>query len=257
MRRAGRWLLVVLALALLLLGALPALRAWSWWRESNPIRRGQVVAARIGCFTCHGPRGTHGLLDPGSQQEIPIWTGGVPMMYVDGPDEIREYILDGLSRRRKASVSARAEWDKAAIRMPPFRGVLSRHEVDDLTAYVMAASHLRPVDDERAARGLALVLQYRCESCHGPTGAGGVRNPGSFKGYIPGWLGADFAELVRDDGELRGWILDGGIERLEGDRLARYFLTRQRLQMPVYRAALSAEQADAIIFYIRWLRTRP
>ena len=45
-------------------------------------------------------------------------------------------------------------------------------------------------------------------------GAGGVPNPGSFKGYVPGFWGADFDELVRDDAELREWIETGRVRRI-------------------------------------------
>src|SRR5207245_6121649 len=129
-------------------------------------------------------------------------------------------------------------------------------EVDDLVAYFVVVSQTAPVDDPRAARGRNLVRQNRCESCHGIGGGGGVPNPGSLKGEVPGWLGEDYTELVRDDGELRQWILQGGIERFARDRLASFFLTRQRLQMPAYRAALAPEDADAIGAYIRWLRVK-
>ena len=56
MRRVsiGIWAIVILAAATA--GALPALRAYWWWRESNSIGRGAVLAARVGCVSCHGPR---------------------------------------------------------------------------------------------------------------------------------------------------------------------------------------------------------
>src|SRR5207245_3417259 len=120
----------------------------------------------------------------------------------------------------------------------------------------MAVSQSAQVDDPPAARGRELVRQHRCESCHGTVGSGGVPNPGSLKGFVPGWLGEDYSDLVRDDAELRQWILEVGIERFARDRLARYFLERQRLQMPFYRTALAPEDADAIVAYIRWLRMK-
>ena len=64
------------------------------------------------------------------------------------------------------------------------------------------------------------------------------------------------AELVRDEDELRHWILDGGIERLVNNRPARFFMSRQRLQMPAYREALTGEDLDAMMAYMRWLRGR-
>jgi hypothetical protein len=84
-------------------------------------------------------------------------------------------------------------------------------------------------------------------------GIGGVPNPGSLKGYIPGFGGADFDELVRDDTELRSWIIHGGIERLNGNPLATYFIERQRIRMPVYEQRLPAADVDALVAYVRWL----
>lgn len=236
------------------LGAPAAMRAYWWRQESNPIRRGAEIAARAGCFSCHGAEGARGLPDPGSGQGVPPWIGGVPMMYVSGEEEVREYILDGVSRRRARSASAAAERARSAIRMPAYRGVLRPEEVDDVAAYVMAVAQIEPVPDPQAARGRDLVRRFRCEACHGVSGSGGVLNPGSLKGYVPGWLGDDYPELVQDRQELQRWILDGGIERFTKARLARYFVIRQRLQMPAYRTALTPEDADAIGAYILFLR---
>jgi mono/diheme cytochrome c family protein len=244
---------VLVAAAAAVACALPAARAW-WWRESNPIRRGADLAARVGCVSCHGPAGTRGLPDPSLGQDVPAWDGGVAMMYDNGPGEVREFILDGTSRRRAASESARRDRDRAAIRMPAFRDVLGAREVDDLVAYFMAASRSESLPDARLERGRDLVVKMRCESCHGIDGSGGVLNPRSFKGYIPGWLGADFDDLVRSDDELKAWIFDGHIERLEENPLARWFLHRQRLQMPSYKAALGPEDEEALVAYIRHLR---
>ena len=139
--------------------------------------------------------------------------------------------------------------------MPAYRNVLRREDVDDLVAYYMAVSQLSPVPDTGAARGRELVRRFRCESCHGTAGSGGVLNPGSYKGYVPGWLGADFPELVRSQQELRQWILEGGTERLTKARLARFFINRQLIKMPAYRTSMSPEEAGAVGAYIRYLRT--
>ncbi len=252
-----RWVrlaLVVAGALILALGTLPAMRAYWWSRESNPIRRGAAIAARVGCLSCHGPDGTAGLPDPNTGEEVPTWDGGVPMMYVSGPDEVREYILDGVSKRRAASASASSLRERSAIKMPAYRDVLEPHEVEDLVAYFMTVSGMTHIPDEVASRGRDLVRQHRCESCHGPAGAGGVTNPGSYKGYVPGWLGHDFEDLVRDDGELRDWIREGVIPRFSNDRPAQFFLARQRLQMPPYREVLSTQETEAIAAYIDWLR---
>ena len=258
MRRVWAWLgTIVLVGIAAWLGAPAAIRAYWWSQESNPVRRGAEIAARSGCFSCHGPEGSRGLPDPGTGQGVPQWDGGVPMMYVEGQDEIREYILDGVSRRRARSQSAAAERERAAIRMPAYRVALRREEVDDLVAYVTAVTQIVPIADPTAARGRDLVRRFRCESCHGVVGSGGVLNPGSLKGYVPGWVGSDYSELVKGPRELQQWILDGGIERLNVRPVARFFISRQRLQMPAYRSVLSPEDVDAVGAYIRSLRKGP
>jgi len=255
MQRMFAWLgTVVLVGIAAWLGAPAALRAYWWRQESNPIRRGAEVAARSGCFSCHGPEGGRGLPDPGSGLSVPQWDGGVPMMYVNGEEEVREYILDGISKRRAQSQSAAEERRRAGVTMPAYRDVLRREEVDHLVAYFMAISQLAPVPDPEAARGRDLVRRFRCESCHGIAGSGGVLNHGSYKGYVPGWLGADYPELVRSEEELRQWILEGGTERITKDRLARFFINRQLIKMPAYKAAMSPEDAGAVGAYIRYLR---
>src|SRR5262245_9201946 len=255
MRRAFAWLGTIVLIGIAAwLGAPAAIRAYWWRQESNPIRRGAEIAARSGCFSCHGPEGIRGLPDPALSQSVPQWDGGVPMMYVSGEQEVREYILDGVSRRRAASASASAERARAAVVMPAYRGVLRAEEVDDLVAYVMAIAQIEPLQDEEAAKGRDLVRRFRCESCHGVSGSGGVLNHGSLKGYVPGWLGPDYPELVRGEDELRQWILEGGTERLTRARLARFFLNRQVVKMPAYRKAMSEDDARAIGAYIRLLR---
>jgi mono/diheme cytochrome c family protein len=176
------------------------------------------------------------------------------MMYVNGEQEVREYILDGVSRRRATSESAAAERRAAAVAMPAYRDVLRREEVDDLVAYVVAIAQLEPISDPEAAKGRELVRRFRCEACHGIAGSGGVLNYGSLKGYVPGWLGPDYPELVQGEAELRQWILEGGTERLTKARLARFFISRQRVKMPAYRTAMTEDDTRAIGAYIRLLR---
>jgi len=140
--------------------------------------------------------------------------------------------------------------------MPAYRDLLDDRQVDDLVAYFMAASRMRSIPYPAASRGRILAARHRCDACHGVGGAGGIPNPGSLTGDVPGWLGDEFEELVRDDNEIRHWILDGGIERLANDRIARFFLSRQRLQMPAYRDALGDGEVDDLVAYIGWLRGR-
>jgi mono/diheme cytochrome c family protein len=176
------------------------------------------------------------------------------MMYVTGTDELREYVLDGAPARRLADPEYVATVRAAALRMPAYRGLLTPAELDDLVAWLRAVSGQVVPKDRLAGRGAALAAELDCFACHGPLGAGGVANPGSFKGYVPGFWGDDFDELVEDDGELRAWIAEGTIARIAEHPVGGRFLERQKLQMPAYGAHVSDADVDALVAYVRWIR---
>ncbi len=261
-RRARRWPafvagFTVLSVAALLCGK-RTFEAYSWWREGNAVRRGRQVAVRAGCFSCHGPGGIRGVKNPGSRWgDVPAWDGGNWMMYVADPAEIEEYIRYGLPRRKQKDSGAKAQVEKALIKMPAYEGRLNEREIRDLTLFVKAISGLGRPQDGPAAPGYDLAVEFGCFSCHGVDGTGGVKDPGSFKGYIPGWRGPDWEDLVESDDEIREWIMEGGIRRWSGNRLAMHFTRAQAIQMPAYREALTPAQVDQIVAYIKWLRARP
>ncbi len=172
-------------------------------------------------------------------------------------DYVRQYIRDGIAERLARKEGYRAEVARALIPMPAYRDVLSEAEIEAVVEYVIAVAGLLGPDETAhadAARGRRIARDRGCFACHGPDGAGGVPNPGSFKGYIPGWRGPDFDDLVRDDDELRRWILEGGVPRLTEDPRAQRFIERQRAQMPPYRRVLEPGELEALVAYIRWLR---
>jgi mono/diheme cytochrome c family protein len=246
--------LVVLLLAQSVWLGYPLVRDLILPPRDNPAQRGRALAAQLGCFTCHGPGGTGGVPNPGSKtDEVPSFHEGTIMMYAHSDQELREYILDGAPAAKRARPEYRAEQATQALRMPAYRGFVTAAQVDDLVAYLRASSGLLEPLDNEAAKGVEIALANGCFSCHGDMGIGGLPNPGSLKGYIPGFGGQDFDELVRDDGELRGWIADGGIPRLRDDPLASYFIERQRIQMPAFKDHLSAAEIDALVAYVRWL----
>ena len=258
--RRGCILVACAGAALVALGvasALPAVR-WFWSiRASNPVRRGMEIARTSGCFSCHGVGGTEGIPDPALPEDpVPGWGGGLWMMYVQDEAEVREYVLEGTSRRRAASASGRDRSSRAAINMPAYRDALSAAEVDDVVAAFTVLSGMRRAPDGTPeAGGEAVAERFRCGSCHGLAGSGGIRNPGSFTGTVPGWYGPEFKELVRDRTEFDAWIAEGTIPRLEKHPVASRFMTRQRLAMPKY--DLSASDRDALWAYFGWLeRTR-
>ena len=259
-RPAGRLLRLATAVLLIVVALQSAYLAWPVARDlvmppyASPADQGRALAEQLGCFTCHGPGGRGGVPNPGSTGgEVPSFHEGTLMMYAHDDQDLREYILDGAPARKLARPAYREEMAAQAIRMPAYRGVVSDRQVEALVAYLRAASGLLGPADEPAARGAELALANGCFACHGAMGSGGLPNPGSLKGYIPGFGGPDYDELVQTDEELRAWIADGGIPRLLEDRAARFFIDRQRIQMPAFGAHLSAAEIDALVAYVRWL----
>jgi mono/diheme cytochrome c family protein len=137
--------------------------------------------------------------------------------------------------------------------MPAYRGVLSVEELDDLVFFLKSISGLQFPDDARAAKGLERMHELGCFSCHGPMGIGGRSNPRSLKGYVPGFGGEDYRELVRDGDELRAWIRDGVTGRFRDNPLARAVLARQALKMPAYGEHLDAAGIETIAAAVEWL----
>jgi mono/diheme cytochrome c family protein len=228
--------------------AVSAVAAVIWWRTANigPVQRGADLAVTQGCLGCHGGPDVSPLL-PRRFAELDD---------VD-PATLREWILDGAPRRVRQDPDSRKALEEAAIRMPGWRGRLSRAQVDDLVAYVRAFASADVPDDVTARNGHAVAERLGCFRCHGPGGRGAGSNPGSLKGYIPPWDGADFAELVANDGELREWILAGRPQRLQTNALARFFLDRQAIRMPAFRGHVTEQELRALEAYIAWLRAPP
>jgi mono/diheme cytochrome c family protein len=229
----------------LCLAAVCGLLAVRWWRSAHvgPVQRGADLAVAQGCLGCHRESGASSLL-PGAFTDLDDVA----------PQTLREWILDGMPRRVRQDRELRAALEGAAIRMPAWRERLSDGEVDDLVAYLRALAAADAPADPLARSGYAAAERLGCFGCHGPGGRGAGRNPGSLKGYIPPWDGADFAELVNDAAELREWILDGRPRRLQANRLARFFLDGQAIRMPAFRGHVEDEELRAIEAYIGWLR---
>src|SRR2546422_9374674 len=81
--------------------AYPGVRARLLALEETPARRGQRLAAELGCFSCHGPGGGGGMKNPGSEEgSVPAFTGRTQMMYVKTTDDPREDRPDGAPPRQ-------------------------------------------------------------------------------------------------------------------------------------------------------------
>jgi mono/diheme cytochrome c family protein len=158
--------------------------------------------------------------------------------------DARELLSRGLSQPQGAP--------HPPLRMPAYRDLITDAQLEDLVAYYKAVADFGDMPEEvragyRAARSLG------CFGCHGPGGLIGAENPRSFKGYIPPWRGSDYRELVRDEAELKAWILDGTIPRLERNRAARFFARRQVLKMPAYRGVVPDSALAQVMGYVRWV----
>jgi mono/diheme cytochrome c family protein len=247
--------LVVLAIAEAGWLLYPVVRRRVLALEETPADRGRRVASDLGCFSCHGPGGTGGTKNPGSEEgTVPAFTERTQMMYVKNAEDVREYVLDGAPKRKRDDPDYRARVEASALRMPAYRGFVTAGQLENLVTYLRAASGQVLPDADLAARGAEVANDLGCAACHGPLGAGGVANPGSLKGYIPAFWGADFDDLVRDDVELKAWIAKGEIPRLADHPVASRFLRRQAIKMPPYGRFVPEADIDALVAWVRWVR---
>ena len=178
------------AFALVALAALAA-AAWTFLTRPNlpPAERGRRLAEAHGCFTCHGPGGRKGAENPGRRDHtVPTFAGDL-MMYAHDAADVRAWILDGSTPRKRESRRWLAERDSGAVRMPAFRHALRNEQVRDLVAYVMLVSDSPEPSDSLALAGRERVHELGCTGCHGAGGRLAAPNPGSLKGYVPSWDG--------------------------------------------------------------------
>lgn len=234
------------ALACAALLALPTLRLVHRLREDGPVPRGARLSARLGCGACHLPRGGVEIPNPGSR------LGTVPAF---GNGSLRKYAK---TRRAAEEIVRNGSPSKASgltpvIFMPAYGGTLSEREIADLVSYVRAMEGEGDygLEDPAAGMGWALASKHGCFSCHGPMGEGGVPNPGSLTGSVPGFLGTEYADLVRSRAELHEWIRTGLSTRVANRPLAMRFLEAQRISMPAFpKEVLSDDEMAAIETYI-------
>ncbi len=219
---------------------------------TTPETHGLEIARQNGCFFCHGPSGAGKAPNPGGDY-VPGWQ--IANGNVKSEADLEAWILDGAPQRLKSSAAFQEQREKNAIHMPAYRKFLNPKELKYLIAYYNAVSGaIRPVDP-KAARGLQVARDKGCFTCHGEGGRIDMKNPHSITGAIPAWSGPDYAELVESDEELRGWILDGGIPRLQSNFFMRRFTRKQALSMPAYRGRITEEELEALVSYIHWLRS--
>jgi mono/diheme cytochrome c family protein len=209
-------LITATALALATLG----LAAWAGIRiapESAPVARGAAYAETRGCVNCHGDPGNARIdaNDPGCFD-----TNTIP----EHPDFAASC----------TDVLAYFE----AVRL---RRIFSKNP---------SGEDLTPL-----AAGDQLARKYHCFQCHGYLGQGGFKNANSFKGYVPGFFGADFRQLTNnsDPNSVRQWILHGVDAAILDEpitgRIANYFFNQQAVHMPSFKS-LPADEVEILISYV-------
>ena len=253
-RRVARAFVAVVTVAMLGVLFYPLVRDAALRPERSRALQGRELAATLGCFGCHGAEGRGGIGNPGSRRAtIPGFTGSTLMMYVQNEGEIRQYILDGRPDRLADDPEHRAETAAQAIHMPAYRRRLKPGEIDALAAFVRVVSGMIEPEEEKARQGLEVARRMGCFGCHGELGMGGRDNPGSLKGYIPGFMGDDFRELVRDDDELREWIRRGHLDRIDRHPIGGWFTRRQLVEMPAFAQFLSDDESAALVALVKWI----
>jgi len=244
-------------LTVLVLLAIAGALGVAWLRRPHlpPAERGRRLAEEQGCFACHGAAGTKGAANPGrTDKTVPTFAGDL-MMYANDAHEVREWILNGVTAKKRESKTWQAQRAAGALRMPAFRNKLSDREVSDLVAYVMLVSDSPEPEDSLALAGRDRVKALGCTGCHGFGGRLALPNPGSLKGYVPSWDGADFPELVTGEAEFKQWVQNGVSDRFKGNPPAMFFPRRARLHMPAYEKHLVPGDLEKLWAYVSWLRT--
>jgi len=240
--------------ALLLVVILLIAAYWIFRPNLTAAERGRRLAEASGCFGCHGPEGLRGTANPGRDElAVPNFEGTL-MMYAESEQDVREWIRDGAPRARREDPAWKEARRKGVLRMPAYGRRLSERQIEDLVAFVMAVGALRAPDDTLPLHGRDRAEALGCFGCHGSGGRLARRNPGSLKGYVPPWDGADFTELVASEQEFREWVEEGVGRRFKSNPVAQFFLKRAPLKMPAYRNHLEPGDVEALWAYVQWLR---
>ena len=187
MTRRGRALALLFAGAITSVGIVPAGRALLWRWELNPVLRGRLLAESQGCLDCHRPDAGPEAPNPGSRWgSVPRFQAGNAFMYGPSRAEIEEFIRLGALRAWTEDPEGRKRLADQRIRMPAYGDRLSDSQVADLVAYVAALEGVEPPGGDRAGEGRRIAREQGCLSCHAIEGSGGLANPGSLGGFVPG-----------------------------------------------------------------------
>jgi mono/diheme cytochrome c family protein len=191
--------------------------------------------------------------NPGSRWgSVPRWGAGNALMYAHDSREIEEFIRFGAPRSWLEQEAVRQRLQTQRLVMPAYEDRLSDREIADLVAFVLAGEGFGLDASDPVAAGRSLARKLGCPSCHGPEGGGGVPNRGSLGGFVPGFLGRNFADLVTGEEEFAEWVRTGTSRRLGRNPVVRWFWDRQQIQMPSF--DLSDEELEQLWAWVQAAR---
>ncbi|NOZ95203.1 MAG: hypothetical protein GXP47_10760 [Acidobacteria bacterium] len=227
----SRWLMALAVLGVItLIAAIPVYRWWWQKGEVSELGEGLKLLERQGCVSCH-------------RDGSGCWRWRADGRRPASTDAIRDAVLNGRSA---------AEGFPAA--MPAYAGRLQARQWQGLVVATGVLTGILGVpEDQELAAGRDIVAQMGCGSCHGALGGGGVANPGSLTGAVPGWYGRSFAALQRKEGGLETLLQDGGRQRkslIPG-------VPPPLLNMPPYGERLDSVEMDLLVRYLEWLHDTP
>lgn len=243
--------------------------------EMSAIAHGRELAVSNGCYACHGTSDN----DPRHnirQTAAGAWKAkSIPTFWENGIDDA-ELLTEWITKGVPASEAENHR--RLFIQMPAYESFMKPAEIDAVAAWILSEGirlsqdpdgatvkgelsvqevrELKP--DELVVMGDRLSRRHGCYQCHGELGQGGVANPASFKGYIPGFFGSDFLKLTGDgDRDEIGYWLDHGrgraVEAGATGAFAKRYFDAQAIGMPAYRDQLNATEKAVLTEYLLWL----
>jgi mono/diheme cytochrome c family protein len=117
--------------------------------------------------------------------------------------------------------------------------------------YPLVRSRVLSLEESAAARGERLAHTLGCFACHGAGGAGGTGNPGSKEISVPAFTERTQMMYVRDEEDLREYILDGAPRRRREDPEYRARMAAAAIRMPAYRPFVTAAEVEDLVAYLR------
>ena len=201
---------------------------------SEQVAAGGHDFVQFACAQCHGEEGQGGI-----SPDVPALTGAGQELTVA---QLEHIINHGLGESANPTKPY----------MPVWGEVVSNQQVSDLVAYIRAGlppvagaePPLVPTDQGEPVAGAALYGKYGCINCHGPNGLGGVPNPQSPDKAIPPLSGADFFSEFNTDAKIKEIIRTGSV-----------LGSAPIVSMPHWGGILSDDQLDALVAYIKTLKT--